>query len=66
MFTEELQMLKYSLTILLHIGKLKCAAYIVFHGLKVNDVFTFLHSPDTILFCNGSSAVVYSIRTSSC
>ena len=66
MFTEELQVLKYCLVILLHIGKLKCAACVVFHGLEVNDVFTFLHSPDTILFRNGSSALVYSIRTSSC
>ena len=40
--------------------------YLIFeeNGLKVhvNDVFTFLHSPDKILFCMGSSAAVYSIR----
>ena len=44
--------------------------YLIFEvsGMKihVNDVFTFLHSPDTILLCIGSFAVVYSIRTSSC
>ena len=34
------KVLKYSLIMLLHIGKLKCAVCIVFHGLKVNDVFT--------------------------
>ena len=40
--------------------------YLIFeeNGLKVhvNDVFTFLHSPDRILFCMGSSAAVYNIR----
>ena len=65
MFTEELEMLKVFLNNIVVMGKLKCAACIVFRGLKGNDVFTFLHSPDTILFRNGSSAVVYRKRTSS-